>query len=173
MSNPYDKEQQARDIEKYGFLVHPYDDENSHKRGEWTLEQCIHQSKAHRAYLWDTFGTASGITLEWYEQRDKEIAEMELELANRNAFEALKASSDGELLQKVGAFIAALTANDNEFARKLGMGDDEINALRQQLAKFENAVNNEQQSARINDANLNAAADQYLANLDDDGKKGN
>jgi hypothetical protein len=148
LMNPYDKHQQQQDIEKYGLLVHPYADDDAGTARSFTFEQSIRQSKALRSYFWDTCGTTGRIPAEWFELRDKEIADMEKALEQKRAFEErFGALSDENLLGIARSWLVTLTAEDNNAtARKLGVTDEYIENLRAHIADLEKAVEDEKKA---------------------------
>lgn len=133
-------------LEKYNFVKKPGAPDYMDGLADWTKEQHLQQKKAFRSYFWDRYGITEHMTAEIYEMMDEEIAEMEEEIEDRKFDEAFDALYDDDVLYTARSWLVNLTANNNEIARKMGYGDEEIESFRKTINDLEESVEAEKKA---------------------------
>lgn len=145
-------------IAQYNFVVKPGAPDYEERVCEFTLEDHIQQAKAFRAWEWDRYGTTGELGPEYFEMSDDNIRDMEEELHDRDFNENFDKLSDEDVLYTARTWLINLTANGNENARKMGFGEENIDAFRENIAAMEKAVEEEkkaiykQEKDRVNKA---------------------
>ena len=127
-------------LAKYNFVVIPGSPDYDERVCELTDEQHLQQMKAFRAYDWDRYGVTGELDSEYFRMSDEGIEDLEEEIENREFNQAFDAMTEDQIVYTARTWLINMTANDNEVARKMGYGDEEIESFRRTINALEESV---------------------------------